>query len=97
MIIGTRTEFVELNSHTLILLPFPRLSFSKDGRLLLSIAEDKTVAVSDWRSNTVIAITKGNSHIHIHAYIHEPTKHTDKHACAYIHTDLDNTHTHDTL
>ena len=36
-----------------------RLAFSRDGRLLVSIAEDKTVAVSDWKSQRVIATTKG--------------------------------------
>lgn len=36
-----------------------RLEFSKDGRLIFSIGEDKSVAVSDWKANTVIALTKG--------------------------------------
>jgi WD40 repeat protein len=93
MNISTRIEFKELNSHTSFLLPFPRLSFSKDGRLLLSIAEDKTVAVSDWRSNTVIAITKGKTHIHIHAYIHERTK-THKQTCLRVHSHRLRQHTH---
>lgn len=35
------------------------LAFSKDGRLLISIAEDKSVAVSDWKSQRVVATTKG--------------------------------------
>lgn len=35
------------------------LEFSKDGRLLVSIAEDKSIAVSDWRSQNVIINTKG--------------------------------------
>lgn len=39
------------------------LEFSKadGGRLLISIAEDKSVAVSDWRSQTVLANTKGEA------------------------------------
>jgi hypothetical protein len=35
------------------------LEFSKDGRLIFSVGEDKSVAVSDWKANTVIALTKG--------------------------------------
>ena len=35
------------------------MEFSKDGRLIFSIGEDKSVAVSDWKANTVIALTKG--------------------------------------
>lgn len=39
------------------------LEFSKadGGRLLISIAEDKTVAVADWRSQTILASTKGEA------------------------------------
>lgn len=37
------------------------LSFSADGRLLLTIAEDKSVAVSDWKVQRVLASTKGES------------------------------------
>ena len=36
------------------------LEFSKDGRLLISFGEDKTVVISDWKSNTIISTTKGN-------------------------------------
>jgi microtubule-associated protein-like 6 len=35
------------------------LEFSKDGRLIISIAEDKSIAISDWKSNNIIVNTKG--------------------------------------
>ena len=35
------------------------LEFSKDGRLLISFGEDKTVVISDWKSNTIMSTTKG--------------------------------------
>ena len=41
------------------------LEFSRDGRLLISFGEDKTVVISDWKSNTIISTTKGNNITHI--------------------------------
>jgi WD40 repeat protein len=35
------------------------LEFSRDGKRLISIGDDKQVAVSDWKSQTVLSITKG--------------------------------------
>eukprot|EP01038_Epipyxis_sp_PR26KG_P010144 gene10144-13646_t len=35
------------------------LCFSCDGKLLVTVAEDKTVAISDWRSQTVLNNTSG--------------------------------------
>lgn len=35
------------------------LEFSKDGRKLFSLSEDNQVAASDWKSQTVLSITKG--------------------------------------
>ena len=43
-----------------------RLEFSKDGRLLISIAEDKSVTVSDWKSQRVVATTKGEPAVTFH-------------------------------
>ena len=44
------------------------LEFSKadGGRLLVSIAEDKSVVVSDWKSQTVLANTKGEAAVTYH-------------------------------
>ena len=44
------------------------LEFSKadDGRLLVSIAEDKSVAVSDWKSQTILANMKGEAAVTFH-------------------------------
>lgn len=39
------------------------LKFSKDGRLIISIAEDKTIAIIDWKSNNIIVNTKGEGGI----------------------------------
>ena len=35
------------------------LAFSPDGRRLVSMSEDSQVAVSDWKSQTVLSVTKG--------------------------------------
>lgn len=42
------------------------LEFSKDGKKLVSLSEDLQVAVSDWRSSTVLAITKGDAGATLH-------------------------------
>lgn len=42
------------------------LAFSQDGKKLISLSEDLQVAVSDWKSNTVLAITKGDAGVTMH-------------------------------
>jgi WD40 repeat protein len=42
------------------------LEFSRDGKKLISISEDLQVAVSDWKSSTVLAITKGDAGATLH-------------------------------
>lgn len=42
------------------------LAFSGDGKKLISISEDLQVAVSDWKSSTVLAITKGDAGATLH-------------------------------
>lgn len=42
------------------------LCFSGDGKLLVSMAEDKTIAVSDWKSQTILVSTKDEGGITHH-------------------------------